>query len=556
MKLGNCANYYINDAVYNSNDIYTTAPGNNTNNGINGKSSSNPMLTFGGLWTAFGPFSNGDIIYVDAGTYTSSIGSTLTQNYGYAINKSISIIGVHNTKTIFDNNYCAVAGNYYFATLSGGADVKISNMQFTKYASNVDGQFFQMINSKLTLTNVLINANGGSAKYGSITVNSNSTLTMNGGGINCNGNYSSGGSGGIDVKGTNILVNVSNTSFIGNYKSNTSAIGNGAALTITAADATCNVNFNNCLFSGCFTNNNGSSGGTIYQTSGNLNITDCIIENSKTVQGTMKYGGAGYFIGGTTSFNRVKITNCKNNGGNTYGTIAVNGGNVVLESCYFENNLTDRGNDIYCKTGSIYSNNSNFISPISQSATFGGSIALKKSNSPNNIFFAGTYTCDNLPATSFVTPSTPNFTGICANGIILPITLLYFKGENQGSLNLLKWATASESNNDYFTIEKTKNGTDFEVIATINGAGNSYELNEYEAEDYQINNELNYYRLKQTDYDGKKTISDLICIDNHLHLQKKEIKYKTSMLGQKIDENYKGMILIFYTDGSCVKSYQ
>ena len=555
IRLGNCANYYVNDGVYNNDDIYTTAVGNNTNNGTNGKFSSSPMRTFRGLWAAFGPFVNGDVIYVDAGTYVSSIGGTLTQNYGYTITKNITIIGAGNTKTIFNNNYCGTAGNYYFASISGAGSVTIKDIQFTKYASNVDGQVFQIANSVVNFTNVLTNSNGGSSKYGSITVNSNSTLTMNGGGMNCNGDVAHGASGGIDVKGTNILVNVTNTSFVGNYKSSTATIGNGAGLTITAADATRNVNYYNCLFADCFTDNNSSSGGTIYQTTGNLTMTDCIINNSKTLQGSIKYGGAAYFTGGTTLFTRVRITNCINNGGSTYGTVSVFGGNVTLESCYFSNNLSDRGNDIYCKSGTITTNNCSFSSTASQSATYGGTVKLKKSNSPSNILSTGTYTCDNLASTALATPITPSFTGTCLGGIVLPIELLYFEGKKTGKNNLLSWATATELNNDYFTVEKTLDGINYESVGIQNGAGNSQELNEYNILDCFVDKTINYYRLKQTDYDGKFTFHDLISINNK-SIETKEIKLKTNLLGQKIDDNFKGLTIIYYTDGTYNKTFQ
>ena len=85
----------------------------------------------------------------------------------------------------------------------------------------------------------------------------------------------------------------------------------------------------------------------------------------------------------------------------------------------------------------------------------------------------------------------------------LPIELLYFKGSEYNSDNILHWSTASENNNDYFTIEKTKDGIDWEVVNREHGAGNSSNQLYYSSADENIESIINYYRLKQTDYDGK-----------------------------------------------------
>ncbi|MBK9320616.1 MAG: hypothetical protein IPM91_18695 [Bacteroidetes bacterium] len=61
----------------------------------------------------------------------------------------------------------------------------------------------------------------------------------------------------------------------------------------------------------------------------------------------------------------------------------------------------------------------------------------------------------------------------------MPIDLISFSGEALYNHNLLQWVTATETNNDYFTIEKSLNGTSFEIIGNIDGAGNSTTLKHY-----------------------------------------------------------------------------
>jgi hypothetical protein len=95
---------------------------------------------------------------------------------------------------------------------------------------------------------------------------------------------------------------------------------------------------------------------------------------------------------------------------------------------------------------------------------------------------------------------------------VLPIELIAFTGKNVGTTNHLHWETASEINNDHFDIERSADGIGFETIATIPGAGNSNELLKYDYADRTIHPGYNYYRLKQTDYDGEYSYSEIIVI--------------------------------------------
>ena len=98
----------------------------------------------------------------------------------------------------------------------------------------------------------------------------------------------------------------------------------------------------------------------------------------------------------------------------------------------------------------------------------------------------------------------------------LPISLLSFTGQAQGTRNRLDWATATETNNDYFTIERANDGFSFMTLTKINGAGNSTSTLNYHTFDEQPENGITYYRLKQTDYNGSYTYSSIITVDNVL----------------------------------------
>lgn len=85
----------------------------------------------------------------------------------------------------------------------------------------------------------------------------------------------------------------------------------------------------------------------------------------------------------------------------------------------------------------------------------------------------------------------------------LPISLLSFDAVVCESLVCLAWQTASEINNDYFTVEKSINGISWEGFAELKGAGNSHRVLDYKTIDESPFMGLSYYRLKQTDFNGE-----------------------------------------------------
>ena len=81
--------------------------------------------------------------------------------------------------------------------------------------------------------------------------------------------------------------------------------------------------------------------------------------------------------------------------------------------------------------------------------------------------------------------------------------MLSFTAESTEKEVELKWTTASEKNNDYYTIEKSSNGLSFTQFAKVDGAGNISNTRNYSSYDEDPFEGSSYYRLKQTDFDGK-----------------------------------------------------
>lgn len=95
-------------------------------------------------------------------------------------------------------------------------------------------------------------------------------------------------------------------------------------------------------------------------------------------------------------------------------------------------------------------------------------------------------------------------------GTPLPIELLSFTAHVNGSKVDIHWVTASEINNDYFTIERSRDLQKWELLINVEGAGNSSQILNYFDSDYSPYSGLSYYRLKQTDFDGNYTYSNIV----------------------------------------------
>ncbi len=87
-----------------------------------------------------------------------------------------------------------------------------------------------------------------------------------------------------------------------------------------------------------------------------------------------------------------------------------------------------------------------------------------------------------------------------------PVGLIDFTASCKTKKVELDWTTATETNNDYFTIEKSIDGERFEVIAKIDGQGTKTTDSEYSFTDYGSYVGISYYRISQTDFDGKETM--------------------------------------------------
>jgi hypothetical protein len=96
---------------------------------------------------------------------------------------------------------------------------------------------------------------------------------------------------------------------------------------------------------------------------------------------------------------------------------------------------------------------------------------------------------------------------------ILPVELLYFTAENVECNVQLRWATASEKNNDHFTLSKSTNLIDWELVTKVNGQGTTSLPQQYGYMDSKPLKGISYYRLSQTDYDGTMETFPVVSMD-------------------------------------------
>ncbi len=198
-------------------------------------------------------------------------------------------------------------------------------------------------------------------------------------------------------------------------------------------------------------------------------------------------------------------------------------------SCTINNNITLQINGtLKFKAGGI--GILLFNNPATIYVGVGGSISNAGTNGASEITFPGG---DKYQATIGVAngpfilnngcrlvSTSPNvYSPIGCGATLLPIALLEFTGTCVTNGAQLNWSTATEINNEYFLIERSDDGYDWEQIAKVKGLVNSYTNTKYTHIDYTAKNNLAYYRLSQVDINGIKTTFksiDLYCRDNEV----------------------------------------
>lgn len=534
-QLNSQTTYYVNDAIIGETGAICSAAGATGNTGLTPNS---PKANISEV-LALGSINNATII-VDIGNYTEINITPSSDDYNFTI-QGVAVGGVLMTSYTSSSN-----GNWLFLNNYQNDNVTVKKIKFVSSGNSTaylyGGGFiraqWQAGTGDLAITGLTIDScyvqakSTGNNQYGGavglfcygttdLTI-TNSTFT------NCQSHYFGGA---VSVLSTNNIatLNCTKVKFIGNQQN----YNYGSAVYISSVASGGLATFTNCLLYDNVCNGGSGSQGVIYTNGANTNLTmwNCTVANNTASSG---------YTGGVYTYNSssVSINNCIFKS-NTYKDVYESGGSVTLNNCFYENEYHTTLNS--CSTlNPLFTNQSGRDYTLQSTST--AIDAGKVLGAPSDDILSNARTViPDIGAFEHGGGATP-----------LPINLDRFIGLNKLRHNLLIWGTKSETNNLFFQIEKSTNGVDFYEIGFIKGCGNCNYENEYQFPDYNLEKTINYYRLKQVDFDGKYIYSKIITIDNRFS-EKKEIKLICNILGQPVESHTKGWVFIYYNDGSLQK---
>ncbi len=141
------------------------------------------------------------------------------------------------------------------------------------------------------------------------------------------------------------------------------------------------------------------------------------------------------------------------------------------------------------------------------------------------------------------------------SGGALPITLTSFGGILNERVVELEWEVASQINNDYFVIEHSQDGVNWNKIGEVEGSGTTIDREIYNLEHINPLSGDNYYRLTQVDFDGRRETFEIILVKVDINGEYEEIIKLFNIQGQEVDKHYPGIVLQLWNNGQVTKVY-
>ncbi|MCC3157558.1 hypothetical protein LJ737_09925 [Hymenobacter sp. 15J16-1T3B] len=169
-------------------------------------------------------------------------------------------------------------------------------------------------------------------------------------------------------------------------------------------------------------------------------------------------------------------------------------GNLMVR----QGNPTITGSGTLMISGCVLTNNNGSLNGL-----FGPNLSVCVQGTPNNCSTEGMNCSTRVQdyITINACRSTP-----------LPVQLTSFTGSYLGRQVQLDWVTAQEKDAESFTVERSVDGKSFEAVTTVRAAGTSTTRREYRYLDATMRPGLNYYRLKQADFDGTVAYSQVVSV--------------------------------------------
>ncbi len=489
------ANYYVNDNST-AGDRWCSAVGNDANNGT---AVGTPKLTLLSVLTTY-DLGAGDIVFIDHGTYSwATIDWNASASNDYGTGTGVNVLTIQGAGTGSTTAYTTSITSssndlFYFPDNSDTYDyITFDGMKLN--GSSGHNVFYLAQPDYITISNNIINATGASAS-GIELFNAVTNISITANGINV-----------LSPSGTTYGIYVAQ----GSVASNCTFERNNMTC-VSGSEATYGI-FDDQAISG-------------------LTIQNNYIANF--LYGIYRDQDRGAFNVYNNSFY------CKNycvNMGNTANTSVVKN-NIMY--CYGSTasdyplfmQYTGTSNvsnyNLFHKAGSYYVRWNNL-----DYATLGAWQGAAPGEDANSVTGDPSYTSvstGNLTIGSGSPASNAGITGLVTVDITggsrnnppeigafevgsLPVELINFSAScNNNNELLLAWSTASEINNDYFTIERSKDMLKWEKAMTVKGAGNSNHILSYEEPETNPYPGTSYYRLKQTDFDSQFDYSKIIAV--------------------------------------------
>ncbi|MBT31947.1 MAG: hypothetical protein CMO01_19995 [Thalassobius sp.] len=263
---------------------------------------------------------------------------------------------------------------------------------------------------------------------------------------------------------------------------------------------------------------------TINKSNATVNNYGTVITNSLSFSGTVNnYGNMQ--INGTVN---VHSSGNLNNYSTTYGALEINS-NLVIDNGA---DMTIQGTVVI--NGNVNVNNGGEVNlegaglDIYGDLTVDGKISGNGSSSGcNGVSYTGTGTVNSggkLTDLDICKTSSPADTDETGSGVsqcncsaLLPVEYVSFTATYlpYEETTKVSWVTSSESQNDYFVVERSYDGYTFDEIGTVNSIATSEAEYTYTFFDKTALNGLAYFRLKQVDKDGKSSLSKVVVVKNY-----------------------------------------
>lgn len=419
------------------------------------------------------------------------------------------------------------SGAGLFNSHSGSSAVSSPSLSFltfrNNYALEQGGAMYSDGNSMISIfkTNFISNTanNSGGALY--IAANGNgesSTLSITESYFDNNSAHF-GGAIYNGANGGDIMVYLESTRFTKNRTVDSGSVGGATYTFVKSTASTAYLQIINNIFD---ENTSFSSAGAIYSltSDGGTGTTDIInstfYKNSANVGGAVYQNESSNSSGETNIYNSIFSENQAgfNNIFNMSGS-GVSTPTILLRNCLFAETdcaaLAINGADetLDCDGSSLFSSDPSFVNKAA--GNFDLTTASDAINVGDNIYIPAAIANDFSGNPRMV--QTVVDMGAFELQTVLPVELLSFSAKAAAENVLLNWTTASEKNNDYFEVERSVDGRSFDYLEKVKGAGTTTLARHYQTSDKNPINGINYYRLKQVDFDGTTTYSEIVSVE-------------------------------------------